>query len=105
MLRSRAFLLAITNRHRYCMYNSSQRFFLKLIDNRADVNTKDNNGSTALISVCMLPVSEEVEMVKLFLDRGADVNAKSKGDLYPRLLAKPEMAKLLKEYGAVDKPR
>ena len=108
-----------------------------LLAHGADVNTRDKDGKSALMKVCMLPKKdEEVEMVKLFLDRGADVNAKDnmgntaltmasmldhlevaklllakgadvniEGVGYPMPYAKPEMAKLLKEYGAVDKPR
>jgi len=66
-----------------------------------DVNTKDDNGQTALhIAI----ISDNQEIVKLLIDEGADVNAKDENGMTPLLLAVSEghvdLAECLIENGA-----
>jgi HEAT repeat protein len=53
------------------------------LDKGVDVNTRDENGSTPLILACM---NAQVGVVKLLLERGADVKAKN-NDGYTALSA------------------
>ena len=49
-----------------------------LIENGADVNAKDNDGSTSLIFASMYSNdTSSLDTVKLLLENGADVNAKN----------------------------
>ena len=70
-----------------------------LIEEGADVNARDEDGSTALIEAARY---EHTEIAKLLIENGADVNAKDK-DGWTALMgvAKTgETAKLLIEHGA-----
>ena len=66
-----------------------------LIDNGADVNTRDEGGKMPL------HFANKVEMAKLLIDNGADVNTRDEGGNTPLHFAnKVEMAKLLIDNGA-----
>lgn len=54
------------NRHEFVKF---------LIENGADVNSKDKNGNTALISASS---NRDLEIAKLLIENRADLNAKNK---------------------------
>lgn len=71
----------------------------KLLDTGADVNTVDNEGTTALMHSV---IESDLAMVKLLLDKGADVNAKNRLDSTALMYAATNLAetRLLLDAGA-----
>jgi ankyrin repeat protein len=71
----------------------------KLLEARADVNTVDNDGTTALMHSV---IESDVKMMKLLIDRGAKVNAKNASDSTALMYAATNLPKtrLLVEAGA-----
>src|SRR6185295_11924342 len=57
--------------------NGDHAQVLKLIAAGADVNTTDDDGTTALMHSV---IEADAKMVKLLLDKGADVNGKNSQD-------------------------
>jgi ankyrin repeat protein len=72
-----------------------------LISRGANVNIGDNMGRTPLI---MASIHNDVEMAKLFLEKGANVDAKTNKGVKAMTFAPPEIAKLLRDHGATGKP-
>ena len=70
-----------------------------LLRSGADVNTADNDGTTALMHSV---IESDVNMMKLLIDSGADVNAKNALDSTALMYAATNLAKtrLLLEAGA-----
>jgi ankyrin repeat protein len=73
-----------------------------LINKGADINTKNNNGSTPLHNACSIANPEEVELVKLLILKGADVNAPQNFGATPLSYATTsfDAASFLIEHGA-----
>jgi ankyrin repeat protein len=71
----------------------------KLLEARADVNTVDNDATTALMHSV---IESDVKMMKLLIDRGAKVNAKNASDSTALMYAATNLPKtrLLVEAGA-----
>src|SRR4029453_19224645 len=57
--------------------NSDHSRVQKLLEARADVNTVDNDATTALMHSV---IESDVKMMKLLIDRGAKVNARNASD-------------------------
>ena len=75
----------------------------KLIQRKADVNTKDDYNFTPLMYACIYDTTGNI--VQLLLDNGADINAKNSDGLTPLMLAcrfdkTVEIIKLLLDNGA-----
>jgi ankyrin repeat protein len=69
-----------------------------LMSGAADVNARDNYGSTALMTASS---NNDLEMVRLLLSEGADVNAENRHGITALWLTEnEEMKQLLKKYGA-----
>lgn len=113
----------------YAAYNSGKVSVDLLIKNKANVNAKDNDGDTALLyaisaytskgfdlsypfdnggAFCTIEEYEndysadKLELIKLLINNGANVNIKNKSGLTPLSLSKefPKLTKLLKDSGA-----
>jgi ankyrin repeat protein len=73
----------------------------ELIAKGADVNAKDNHGTTPLMFAALM---ERAEAAKVLIEKGADVNAKDPEGWTPLIFAirlgQAEIAKLLIEKGA-----
>jgi ankyrin repeat protein len=71
-----------------------------LLERRADVNARDDNGETALLSASG---KGGIGVVKLLLDKGADINARDKNGrnalMTPSWLGQSDVVKLLLEKG------
>src|SRR5207253_3818841 len=76
----------------------------KLIDARADVNTVDNDGTTALMHSV---IESDVKMMKLLIDKGANVNMKNSLDSTALMYATTNLSKtrVLLDAGAEVKVR
>ena len=76
----------------------------KLLRAGADVNTRDSDGTTALMHSV---IESDVKMMKLLIERGANVNAKNGLDSTALIYAATNVAKtrLLLEHGADVKAR
>jgi ankyrin repeat protein len=83
--------------------NGSLEIVKILLDKGADVNTKDNYGSTALM---MASRDGRIEVVKLLLSKKADANAKDEDGDTALIKAtnegNTEMMDLLKSHGAKE---
>src|SRR5262245_2444619 len=62
----------------------------KLIGASADVNTVDNDGTTALMHAV---IESDVKMMKLLIDKGANVNMKNSQDSTALMYAATNLAK------------
>jgi ankyrin repeat protein len=76
----------------------------QLLRTAADVNTVDNDGTTALMHSV---IESDVNMMRLLIDNGADVNAKNAFDSTALMYAATNVAKtrLLLDHGAAVKVR
>jgi hypothetical protein len=75
----------------------NQSMFTELVAHGADVNAKDNNGDTPLITACE---TNELELVKDLLQSGADPNLADTYGVTPLIAASsqsPEFTKVLLE--------
>ena len=72
-----------------------------LLDNRADINARDDNSTTALMIAALV---QSKELVELLLKNGADPNVKAKEGVTALMLAEANPHKgvieVLKKYGA-----
>jgi ankyrin repeat protein len=71
-----------------------------LLDRGARLNVHDNEGRTPLHWAVQI---RSIQFVRLFLEHGADVNARNKSDKTPSQLVSTkdhEIVELLSEYGA-----
>lgn len=113
----------------YAAYGRAKGSVDLLIKNKANVNAKDNDGDTALLYAIRAYTSEgfdlsnpfgdggafctieeyendysadNLELIKLLINNGANVNIKNKSGLTPLSLSKefPKLTKLLKDSGA-----
>lgn len=113
----------------YSAYNGTKVSVDLLIKNKANVNAKDNDGDTALLYAIRAYISEgfdlsdpfgdggafctieeyendysadNLELIKLLINNGANVNIKNKSGQTPLSLSKefPKLTKLLKDSGA-----
>lgn len=113
----------------YAAYGRAKGSVDLLIKNKANVNAKDNDGDTALLyaiiaytiegfdlsnpfgdggAFCTIEEYENdysadnLELIKLLINNGANVNIKNKSGLTPLSLSKefPKLTKLLKDSGA-----
>src|SRR6185503_5467228 len=73
----------------------------RLVENGADINSKDEYGQTALMNAAH---RGQFDLVRLLLEKGADLNTTAKYNLSALLLAliagHPDVARLLIEAGA-----
>src|SRR5512132_1137702 len=70
--------------------NGDHAQVLKLIGASADVNTADNDGTTALMHSV---IESDVKMMKLLIDKGANVNMKNSLDSTALMYAATNLAK------------
>jgi hypothetical protein len=68
----------------YAALDDDEETIRALANAGADVNTKDEGGSTVLHRICY---SADVKTVRLLLDRGADPNVRNQGGGTPLLMA------------------
>ena len=84
--------------------NSKPKEIIELIEKGLDVNTiEENSGKTPLKYA--LEFSNSAEVIKILIEKGADVNSREKGDYTPLVYAvkyhsNPEIIKLLIKNGA-----
>ena len=81
---------------------NDMKLLQNVLEEGADVNMRDHDGSTPLMFASML---NSVEIVKLLLERGADVNLKDSGGRTALMWASPgraEIVDLLRAHGAKE---